>query len=284
MFEHLDATLTQLLNDAPVPELAELHNADVSFITPDRNFTPAPTTVDLFLYEVKENRELRDPRPIVERNGVGFRKHRAPLRADCSYIVTTWATSLQGDVRVATEHNLLGQALTWLSRFSEIPERYLQGLLGPPDLPIYPLPTTVAQQDPNQHAVDFWTAMGVAPRPAFYLTVTIELTLGGDQTGPLVTTWMSDFELDGDHERPWVGIGGRVVDQPAGDGVPDAVVDIVDLAVRTRTAAEGRYSFPRVPRGAHTVRVAAPGFQQQTQALVVPGTPDDYLVQLTPLP
>lgn len=284
MFNDLDATLTQLINDAPAPELAELRAADVSFITPDRNFTPAQTTVNLFLYEVRENRELRDPRPLVERNGISYRRRRAPLRADCSYIVTTWAPGAQGAVQVATEHRLLGQALTWLSRFPEIPGRYMQGTLGPPaPAPIYPLPTTVAQQDPNQHAGDFWTAMGVAPRPTFYLTVTVELSLGGEITGPLVTTWMTDFVVDGDHERPWVGIGGRVLDT-GGDAVPDAVVDILDLAIRTRTGSEGRYSFPRVPPGGHMVRVIAAGFTEQTQPLVVPGTPDDYLVELTPLP
>jgi hypothetical protein len=187
-------------------------------------------------------------------------------------------------VQVATEHQLLGQALTWLSRFPEIPGRYLQGTLGPPaPAPIYPLPTTVAQQDPNQHAGDFWTAMGVAPRPAFYLTSTVELSLGGEITGPLVTTWMTDFVVDGEHEHPWVGIGGRVLDT-GGEAVPDAVVDILDLAIRTRTGAEGRYSFPRVPPGGHMVRVIAAGFTEQTQPLVVPGTPDEYLVELTPLP
>lgn len=285
MFNDLDATLVQLLNDAPAPELQQLRNADVSFVTPDRNFAPPQDTVDLFLYEVRENRELRDSRPIVERNGTSFRRRRAPLRADCSYIVTTWTAGGPGPARVAVEHQLLGQALTWLSRFPTVPERYLQGVLGPPaPAPIYPLPTMVAHQDPNQHAGDFWTAMGIAPRPAFYLTVTVELALGGEVTGPLVTTWTTDFVVDGEHERPWVGIGGRVVEQPGGPGVEDAVVDLVDLSLRTRTAEQGRYSFPRVPPGGHTVRVVAPGFQQQTQPLVVPDAPDGYLIELTPLP
>jgi hypothetical protein len=285
MFQDLDATLVQLINDAPAPDLQRLRNADVTFVTPDRNFAPGQDTVNLFLYEVRENRELRDPRPLTERTNGSFRRRRAPLRADCSYIVTTWTSGNPGPALVAIEHELLGQALTWLSRFPTIPARYLQGQLGPPaPAPLYPLPVTVAHQDPNQHAGDFWTAMGVSPRPAFYLTVTVELTLGGELTGPLVTTWSTDVVVDGAHERPWVGIGGMVVEQPGGAFVPDAVVDIVDLALRTRTSAEGRYSFPRIPPGGHTVRVVAPGFQEQTQPLVVPGAPDDYLVELTPLP
>jgi Pvc16 N-terminal domain/Carboxypeptidase regulatory-like domain len=283
MFDDLDATLTQLLTDAPLAELPELHNADVSFITPDKGFGPGQATVDLFLYEVRENRELRDPRPIVERNGDSFTRRLPPLRADCSYIVTTWDVVPQGGARVAAEHRLLGQALTWLSRFPTIPDVYLQGLLGSPDR-IYPPPALAAQLDPNQHAGDFWVAMGIAPRPAFYLTVTVELELAKGQALALpVTTRFTEFVVDGALDRPWVQIGGRVVDVAAA-GVAGAVVDIVDLELRTRTAEEGRYSFPRVPPGAHTIRVVAPGFQPQTQPLVVPGGPDDYRVALTPLP
>ena len=284
MFDDLDATLTQLLHDAPAIELPELNAAFVSFVAPDKTFSPALATVDLFLYEVRENRELRDPRPIVERDGDGFRRRLPPLRADCSYIVTTWGTGPLGEARVAAEHRLLGQALTWLSRFPTIPDRYLQGLLGSPER-IYPPPAMAAQLDPNQHAGDFWVAMGIAPRPAFYLTVTVELELApGQALGTPVITRFTEFEVDGAFDRPWVQIGGRVVDQ-AGTGVADAVVDIVDLEVRTRSGDDGRYTFPRVPPDQpHTIRVVARGFQPQTQPLTVPGGSDDYRVTLTPLP
>jgi hypothetical protein len=283
MFDDLDATLTQLLNDAPVAELPQLHNADIAFVTPDKAFAPTQPTVSLFLYEVRENRELRDPRPLVERNGDRFTRRMPPLRADCSYIVTTWGTGQPGAARIAAEHKLLGQALTWLSRFPTIPDHYLQGLLGSADR-IYPPPAMAAQLDPNQHAGDFWVAMGIAPRPAFYLTVTVELDLDGEISGPLVTTHFTEFFAGGARDRDWIGIGGRVVQQPAGPGIPGAVVDIVDLSLRTRSQDEGRYAFPRVPPGAHTVRVVAQGFRPQTQPLVVPGTSEDYVVAMTPLP
>jgi Pvc16 N-terminal domain/Carboxypeptidase regulatory-like domain len=282
MFDDLDATLTQVLHDAPAGELPQLRNADVSFMTPDRTFAPPNATVDLFLYEVRENRELRDGRPIVEHSGNGYTRRLPPLRADCSYIVTTWTPGQPGDAQVAAEHRLLGQALVWLSHFPTIPDVYLQGLLGSPDR-IYPPPAMAAQVDPNQHAGDFWVAMGIAPRPAFYLTVTVEMELGGAISGPLVTTHVTEFVVDGAHDRPWIQIGGRVLAQ-GGDGLAGAVVDIVDLRLRTRSREEGRYSFPRVPPGTHTVRVVAEGFTPQTQPLVVPGGPDNYVVSLTPLP
>jgi hypothetical protein len=52
MFHDLDSTLLTILNDADTP--LELHDADVSFETLDRNFTTGQPTVDLFLFEVPE--------------------------------------------------------------------------------------------------------------------------------------------------------------------------------------------------------------------------------------
>ena len=282
MFDDLDASLVQLINDAPVAELPELRLADVSFVTPESTFSPAQPTVDLFLYEVRENRDKRDSRPIVERNGDRFTTRPAPLRTDCAYIVTTWATGAPAATRVAAEHKLLGQALSWLSRFGALPDRYLQGGLGAPDR-LYPPPTLVAQSDPNQNAGDFWVAMGIPPRPAFGLTVTVELSLGGPVSGDLVVTRLGVFEAARMPDAGWISLGGRVVDT-AGDGIEDAVVDILDLDLRTRSGLEGRYAFPRVPAGAHTIRVVGRGFTPKTQPLGVPGRPEDYLVELTPLP
>lgn len=283
MFDDLDASLAQLLNDAPAAELPELRNADVSFLTPESAFAPGQSTIDLFLYEVLENRDLRDSRPIVERDGDRFTTRPAPLRADCSYIVTAWDAAQQGATRVAAEHRLLAQALAWLSRFGTIPDRYLQGLLGSPER-LYPPPALVAQRDPNQNAGDFWVAMGIPPRPAFAVTATIELGLGEPTYGDLVTTRFTRFTVAGSHDEAWIQIGGRIVDKVAGDGIPDAVVDVTDLQLRTRSGPEGRYSFPRVPPGPHTVRVVGRGFVPKTQPVVVPARPEDYLVELTPLP
>ena len=283
MFNDLDSTLTQVLNDAPAPDLQELRNADVSFETPDRNFAPGQSTVNLFLYEVRENRSLRDPTPVTKKDGNRFVRTPAPLRADCSYIATTWAAGAAGPARVAAEHQLLGQALTWLGRFPTVPDRYLQGVLGSPER-TYPPPTMVAQLDPNQHAGDFWAALGVAPRPAFYLTVTVELTTGDGLSGDLVTTRTSRFRAVATDDQPWVQVGGRVISEPAGDGVPEAVVDILDLGLRTRSGDEGHFSFPRVLPGTHPMRVVARGFQVKTQPLVVPGRPEDYVVGVAPLP
>jgi len=280
VFNDLDSTLTQLLNDAPQAELPQLRNADVSFETPDFNFAPGQPTVDLFLYEVKENRDLRDPTPVVERVGGTFVRRPPPLRVDCSYITTTWGAGAPGATRVAAEHRLLGQALIWLSRFPTIPQQYLQGIFGNPRR-IYPLPAMVAQLDPNQHAGDFWTAMGIAPRPAFYLTVTTELPLGTPTEGPLVRTADVGYLQAGDptSREEWINFGGLVRDA-AGAAVPEAFVLLEPTGRIEVTDADGRFVFVKVVPGLNYVlRARAAGQADVARAIEVPEPTGQYELQ-----
>jgi len=280
VFQDLDSTLTQLLNDAPATELPQLRNADVSFLTPDFNFAPGQETVDLFLYEVKENRDLRDPTPIVERADGTFLLRSPPMRVDCSYISTTWAAGAPGAARVAAEHRLLGQALIWLSRFPVIPQQYLQGVLASPQR-IYPLPTMVAQMDPNQHAGDFWTAMGIAPRPALYLTVTTELPLSTATAGPLVTTTDVGYRQDDvlASQEEWFNFGGLVRDV-AGAPVSDAFVALDPTGRLETTDTDGRFTFVKVAAGMNYVlRVRAVDHADVARAIQVPAPSGEYDLQ-----
>src|SRR6185436_10808074 len=104
MFQDLDDTIEAILDDAGAP--VELRDAAVSFETPDKNFAPAQPTINLFLYEVKENRDLRDPVPITEIVGGQFVRRMPPLRVDCCYLVTAWSAQA-GASKIAEEHLLL---------------------------------------------------------------------------------------------------------------------------------------------------------------------------------
>lgn len=173
MFNDLDATLRAVLDNSAAP--ADLRAAEVSFETPDKDFTPAQSAVNLFLYEVEENLPLRDNAPILDLVDGQYVSTRPPVRVDCTYLVTTWSTRT-GALRAEEEHRLLGLALLWLNRFPVIGNEFLQGGLANPPQP-FPLPTMVAQLREGRSNGDFWTALGIAPRPAFSLTVTIAMDL-----------------------------------------------------------------------------------------------------------
>ena len=92
MFQDLDLTLAALLGS----ELA-VGNVAVSFAAPDDQFPPSGVTlpaIDFFLYDVREDHDLRTSEWEVERrsDGMIIRK-RPPVRVTCSYLITSWPSS-----------------------------------------------------------------------------------------------------------------------------------------------------------------------------------------------
>ncbi len=284
MIRDLDETLKAILDDPAAP--IELRNAEVSFETPDKNFAPALAMVDLFLYEVKENRELRDPVPITEKLGGVFIRRLPPLRVDCTYIVTTWSSQV-GATKVAEEHRLLSQALLWLSRFPTVPATVLQGSLATQP---FPPPTMVAQMDPNKNAGEFWSALGTPPRPAFYLVVTIAMDLGIQiPEGPPVVT----KEIQLKRKMPpgvtepvlatMFEIGGTVRNANTLVAIANAEVTLLEMGWVMLTDQEGRFRFSDLEPGNYTIRTTASGFTPVDKAIIVPGMVlNSYDISLLP--
>ena len=281
MFRDLDDTLTSVLDDPTGP--AELVGADVNFEIPDDTFNPQQPTVNLFLYDVHENRELRDPVPIIENVGGVFMRRRPPLRVDCSYMVTAWDNS-SGATRVANEHRLLSLTLLWLSRFPIIPDVYLRGsLVNPP----FPHRTEVALGDDSKSLGEFWTALKRAPKPSFSLSVTLAMELGVEiPEGPPVATKDMRLLQKGKPatQEQWFQIGGTVI--AAGsppNGISGAEVVLVERGQTATTDAEGRFTFTLLRAGNYSLQVSKVGFTSTTKNIVVPGaSPDAYDVTLAP--
>lgn len=210
MLDDLDKGVRTLLTTSVPPALDQLQglvDTDIQFATPGAQYTPVNSNLalNLFLYEVKENLQLRDPEPTVRRVGNTYVQGLPSLRVDCCYLVTAWSTGTQETDRLL-EHRLLGQALLWLSRFRTLPSSVLAEQENPP-------PTLVAQTDGHRNMSEFWYALGIPPRPAFHLIVTVEMNLLTDVSGPLVTTAMTRFGVS---DRPGdadelVIIGGTVL-------------------------------------------------------------------------
>lgn len=175
MIDDLDRTLRVLLKQEVGLEEDRIH-----FEAPVEAFAPAPPAVDLFLYDVRENRELRSNEWRMERQSDGvITKQRAPARVDCSYLITAWA----GDM--ASEHKLLGEVMRALLRHPVLPAEVLQGSLkgqAPP------LPASVLQPGLLQSLGEFWQALGGKPKAALHLTLTVSVEAYPPiEAGPPVT-------------------------------------------------------------------------------------------------
>jgi hypothetical protein len=280
MLQDLDLTLRKLLDDATVPP--DLTGIDVSFKTPDKAFAFNQATVDLFLYGVHENRVLRDSVPILEQVAGVFVRRTPPVRVDCDYLVTAWSKK-QDAAGIEEEHQVLAKVLTKLSRFPLIPPAYLQNtMVGQP----FPVQMWAAQTDDDKSLGEFWSALGVSPRPSFHLMVTIALDVQvGVTEGPPVVTKEVVLDDDLDPATPGesvFGIGGVVRDALTTAAIPDATVTL-DGARSATTDAEGRFRFPGLGEGSHTLTAAAPGYTTASKPITVPAAAiNDYDIDLTP--
>jgi len=171
MIDDLDRTMAELLRRELPPTLVE--QVGISFAAPDSDFPPSSVTVpavDLFLYDIRENMELRSTEWIIERQDNGTAtKRRAPVRVDCSYLITAWSSE-SSTSRALDEHRLLSEVMKVLLRRPTIPEVLLQGSLKGQEPP---LPSSTLQPGRLQSLGEFWQALGGKPKAALNYTVTI---------------------------------------------------------------------------------------------------------------
>jgi hypothetical protein len=249
VFQDLDATLKAMMGDPAAP--VDVRNAEVSFDTPGKDFTPTQATLNLFLLEVQENRTLRDDAPMRELIGDVVISHRPPLRVDCGYLVTAWSAQ-HGNLKAAEEHRLLGLALLWLSRFPRVEDRFLQASLQNPAQP-YPLPMTVAQSREGENLGHFWSALGIAPRSTFSLTVTISLqpVIETDEFPRVKAVVLEPALLSAP------ALAGRILDETLAP-VPQARVTVQPGGAQVTVGINGRFAFTDLPFGNYTLHVQTP--------------------------
>jgi hypothetical protein len=191
MIELLDKTIQELLRG----DLSEILSTqvDISFAPPDENFTASKVTlpaVDLFLYDIRENHELRSNEQLMTRRGDGMGEVTPPpVRVDCSYLITAWpSTAVPNPAH--EEHRLLGAVMRSLLRRPRLPAESLVGELRNQELPI---PTSSLQPGHLQSLAEFWQALGGKPKAALNYTVTIALPLQDKFEVPLVTDKLLRF-------------------------------------------------------------------------------------------
>ena len=170
MFQDLDATLAALLE----ADLG-MQNVAVSFAAPDDQFPPSGVSlpaIAFFLYDVRENRDLRSAQWDLERQANGTVTRTAPpARVDCSYLITAWPSPSSPDP-AQDEHRLLGEVMKVLLRYPAIPAAYLSGELAGQDPP---MPAKIIAE-PQLHSLgEFWQAMGGKPKATLHYAVTVSV-------------------------------------------------------------------------------------------------------------
>ena len=191
MLHELDQTLATLLKR----ELPGRDQITVSFAAPDDQFSVKPPAVDLFLYDVRENLELRSNDEVVERQTDWTAiRYRPPVRVDASYLITAWPGGGAGQTDSSEdEHMLLSAVMRVLLRFPKLPRELLQGSLARQD---WPLPVTTLQPGRLQSLGEFWQALGGKPKAALNYTVTLPVDVSEPETQPLVIDKEIRMRLD----------------------------------------------------------------------------------------
>jgi hypothetical protein len=276
MIHDLALILRKILNDPGLPE--PLKSAQIAFDRPTEPFNPGQRTVNLFLYDVRENVGLRDNEPIIQRQNGQVIIRQPPLRVACSYLVTAWPAGATGEALVLQEHQLLSQALQTLSRYPTISGDLLLGTSFERQEP--PLPMMMAQMDGLKNPSEFWTALGNKLRASFSVTVTIAMDVFLPETEPMVDTGIvnlaqQDSPVTGETFR----IEGLVTDAggaPAGN----ATVTLVEMGLRVRTDAEGRYDLGARLPGNYTLRAQLGAAVRDINIAVPVSAGSNYNVQL----
>jgi hypothetical protein len=192
MIHDLDKSLEELLKHSLPANIVS--QVAISFAAPDDQFPPPAVklpAIDLFLYDVRENRDLRSNEWLVERRSDGTAtRQRSPARMDCSYLITAWPSpSAQNPAQ--DEHRLLGEVMKVLLGNSTLPAEVLQGSLQGQQPP---LPAGALQPGLLQSLGEFWQAMGGKPKAALHLTVTIGVEAAPPvEAGPPVTDKLLKF-------------------------------------------------------------------------------------------
>ena len=239
---------------------------DITFEAPTRERIDTLTrpTINLFLFDLQENTEMRQGDFERTRNN-GRGERRAPLRRfDLRYMVSALTTASED------EHELIWRVLLTLLRHPQFPAELLSEELRA----LEPMPITkISQFDEGQRLSGIWTALGVPPHPALYYVVTLPVDMNIVIEAPLVLTRTARYtraHIDGAPPEVGIQIGG-VVRSADGLPFPNARVAIEGrAAIGSQTNEEGHFVLAGMPSGKVALRVTSAGGTHKIVQVEVP--------------
>jgi uncharacterized protein DUF4255 len=146
---------------------------DVVFDAPTKDWASrrnAPT-VDVYLYDIREDLRRRERGLVNEYDGNRvLKRHLPPRYFKLSYLVAAWTQ------RPEDEHRLLSALLACFLRHESLPAGVLSGSLAELGLPV---PVSVALPPPEDRSfADVWTALGGELKPSLDVVVSAPTQTG----------------------------------------------------------------------------------------------------------
>lgn len=279
MINNLTPVLKKILTQSDLGEV------DVIFTRPEEDFKPNKPTINLFLYDIRENLDLRSNEPTAERSNGQVILHRPPLFINCYYLVTAWSEKTSLEERILEEHKLLSQVLQILAKYPTIPDKFLPNTLKGRDPP-WEIVTLLP--DAQKHLSEFWGAIGLKLRPSFTVTAGIHLPVFEDISSPMVKTGIvklgertspEEEKIKPETLQTFFHIRGQVVDatnQPK----KEVLVILTEQNLSTKTDSNGHYNFNALEAGSYTLQVQLDSSPQNFNITVPAPSDSNYDVKL----
>jgi hypothetical protein len=240
---------------------------DIAFDAPATDCSAKLTnpTVNLFLYDLRENVAESDVTTRnIRVNGMAMAAP-PPMRLEVTYSVTAWTKAVQD------EHRLLSQVLAILFSHVSLPADLLAGRLASASL-LRAIETEVGR--PKEEKADFWTSIGGRYKASIDYAVKLEVESGLTFTrGPEVRTQTVQLGIKDGPRRTfeeYQRFGGVVRDKD-GEPVADAWVALPDLGRFASTDREGRFTFDAMRPGEHRVVARTAAGEEASGTASVPG-------------
>lgn len=170
MIAQVDAALREIVTD----DALEGADLEVVFEAPTKEWAArrnAPT-INLYLYDIREDVRRRPAGYLEERNDDGHVTVRrpAPRFYKLSYLVTAWTQ------RSEDEHQLLDNLLRAFLKYDALPDHLVVGQLAEPGEGVK---MTIGLPPPEDRAfADVWSALGGELKPSLDLVVTAPMWTG----------------------------------------------------------------------------------------------------------
>ncbi len=257
MLNELDDTIRELLVREGRLDPAEV---EVSFDIPNRDWSKgiSKPTVNCYLFDIRENRELRHTGATLERPGAnGAARRRQPMFVALTYLITAWTRAVED------EHRLLFHALATLMRFGVIPEDVLQGALRGHGLPVH---AHVAQPDGVLKSPgEFWTALENHLKPSLSYVVTLALDYDRVAAGPPVLQRGVRYHAPSGGRRDGPLRFGGTLRGDGGAPVAGAEVWVEGHRASVTTGGDGRYGLQVPAPGRYTLAARAGGVTRRRE-------------------